>query len=226
MFYADVFISTIIIFILTLILAVLISSNAVRTKRAPFIFWSSGLWIFAVSVLLETIFSAGISNSILMDSYLFLVAVLVEMLALGSVYLLGNRKLMNGYVIYSVLADIILGVSLLITPLPGMIITGVVAGILPIAVVITSSIVTFPAAALLIIISYVSYRKRADKKLISIILGVIVVSVAGTLYIAAFPAFLYYAEFIGIVLLWLGFVDFSRIFASSPKENTQKNVTG
>jgi hypothetical protein len=32
-----------------------------------------------------------------------------------------------------------------------------------------------------------------------------------TLYIAAFPAFLYYAEFIGILLLWMGFVDFKTL---------------
>ena len=80
MLYFDVFVSTIIIFILTLILAFLISTNAVRTQKAPFIFWSTGLWIFAISVLMETVFSAGIVNSILMDSYLFLVAILVEML--------------------------------------------------------------------------------------------------------------------------------------------------
>ncbi|MGP6207406.1 hypothetical protein ACNF42_05190 [Cuniculiplasma sp. SKW3] len=225
MLYFDVFISTIIIFILTLILAFLISTNAVRTHKAPFLFWSAGLWIFAISVLIETVFSAGIINSILMDSYLFLVAILVELLALGSVYLLGNVNLMKGYTIYSIVSDIILGISLLITPLPNMIITGVVAGVLPLLVVITSSIVTFPAAALLIIISYVSYRKKADRKLISIILGVIVVSIAGTLYIAAFPAFLYYAEFTGIVLLWLGFVDFSKIFSGNKQQNMQKNVS-
>ena len=225
MLYFDVFVSTIIIFILTLILAFLISTNAVRTQKAPFIFWSTGLWIFAVSVLMETVFSAGIVNSILMDSYLFLVAILVEMLSLGSVYILGNEKLITGYTAYSVIVDIILLISLLITPLPNMIITGVVSGVLPLLIVITSSIVTFPAAALLIIISYISYRKKADRKLISIIVGVIVVSIAGTLYIAAFPAFLYYAEFIGIVLLWLGFVDFSKIFSSARNQNTQKNIS-
>ena len=225
MLYFDVFVSTIIIFILTLILAFLISTNAVRTQKAPFIFWSTGLWIFAVSVLMETVFSAGIVNSILMDSYLFLVAILVEMLSLGSVYLLGNEKLIKGYIAYSIIVDIILLISLLITPLPNMIITGVVSGVLPLLIVITSSIVTFPAAALLIIISYISYRKKADRKLISIIAGVIVVSIAGTLYIAAFPAFLYYAEFIGIVLLWLGFVDFSKIFSSARNQKTQKNIS-
>ncbi len=216
MFYPIVFISTIIIFLLTILLAILITTNLVRTGKMPFLFWSTGLWIFAISVLLEILFSASIYNNLLMDSYLFLVAILVEMLALGSVYLFNNSTLIRSYVAYSIISDIILAISLALTPIPNMIITGVVAGLLPLSLVITSSIVTFPAAALLIIISAISYRKKADRKLISIILGVIVVSIAGTLYIAAFPAFLYYAEFLGIVLLWLGFVDFSKLFKANP----------
>jgi hypothetical protein len=79
--------------------------------------------------------------------------------------------------------------------------------------------VTFPAAIILILIAALSYRKTRNPKLISIIIGVVVVSVAGTLYIVQFPAFLYYAEFIGILLLWIGFVDFSLI----KKMFTRKN---
>jgi hypothetical protein len=82
----------------------------------------------------------------------------------------------------------------------------IVFGALPIFIVITSSIVTFPAAAILIAIAAISYLHRHSAKMLSIIAGVVVVSVAGTLYIAAIPAFLYYSEFIGILLLWLGFI--------------------
>ncbi len=46
----------------------------------------------------------------------------------------------------------------------------------------------------------------ASKKMLSIIAGVIIVSIAGSLYIVHFPAFLYYSEFIGISLLWFGFI--------------------
>ena len=44
-----------------------------------------------------------------------------------------------------------------------------------------------------------------------------------TLYIAAYPAFLYYAEFIGIVLLWIGFVDFRYLFRAG---EVNKSVNG
>ena len=64
-------------------------------------------------------------------------------------------------------------------------------------------------------IAAISYKRTRSKKMLSIIAGVIVVSIAGTLYIASFPEFLYFSEFIGILLLWAGFFDagtFKRSF--------------
>ncbi len=84
-----------------------------------------------------------------------------------------------------------------------------VDGIIPFGVVFTSSLITFPAFLVLIAIAALSYKKIRNQKMLSIIAGVIVVSIAGSLYIAQFPAFLYYSEFIGILLLWFGFFDFS-----------------
>ena len=50
-----------------------------------------------------------------------------------------------------------------------------------------------------------SYLQKHNPRMLSIILGVIVVATAGSLYIAAIPELLYYSEFIGMVLLWFGF---------------------
>lgn len=47
--------------------------------------------------------------------------------------------------------------------------------------------------------------------MLSIIAGVVIVSIAGSLFIAQFPAFLYYSEFIGILLLCLGFFDYKSL---------------
>ncbi|MDE1870492.1 MAG: hypothetical protein KGH71_05965, partial [Candidatus Micrarchaeota archaeon] len=69
---------------------------------------------------------------------------------------------------------------------------------------------TFPAATVLVIVAAMGYRRTRSLKMVSIIAGVVVVSVAGTLYIASFPSFLYYAEFAGMLLLWMGFYDFRR----------------
>ena len=81
----------------------------------------------------------------------------------------------------------------------------IVYGVLPLPVVVASSIATFPASLVIIATALLSYLKTRSRKMLSIILGVIIVSIAGTLYIVQFPVLLYYAEALGIVLLWIGF---------------------
>ncbi len=206
--YFEAEISTVIILILSIGLSMIISLNLMRKRTVSLFYWSAGLWVFSISVAIEVAFAFGIFSGILINSYLFLVAIIVEFLALGSISLLNKKRITDSYLIFNIAADIFLLFSLATNNVGDIITHGVVFGPLPILVTIASSIVTFPAAVLLVVISAVSYRKTRNKKLLSIIAGVIVVSIAGTLYIVAFPAFLYYAELAGIALLWLGFVDF------------------
>ena len=206
--YFEAEISTVIILLLSIGLSMIISLNLMRKRTVSLFYWSAGLWVFSISVAIEVAFAFGIFSGILINSYLFLVAIIVEFLALGSVSLLNKKRITDSYLIFNIAADIFLLFSLATNNVGDIITHGVVFGPLPILVTIASSIVTFPAAVLLVVISAVSYRKTRNKKLLSIIAGVIVVSIAGTLYIVAFPAFLYYAELAGIALLWLGFVDF------------------
>lgn len=206
--YFEAEISTVIILLLSIGLSMIISLNLMRKRTVSLFYWSAGLWVFSISVAIEVAFAFGIFSGILINSYLFLVAIIVEFLALGSVSLLNKKRLTDSYLIFNIAADIFLLFSLATNNVGNIITHGVVFGPLPILVTIASSIATFPAAVLLVVISAVSYRKTRNKKLLSIIAGVIVVSIAGTLYIVAFPAFLYYAELAGIALLWLGFVDF------------------
>lgn len=201
-------ISTIVILILSLGLSILISSNYIRKKQLNLLAWTSGLWVFSISVALEVVFSTNYETSLLMKSYLILVAVLVELLALGSVLLLKKHNITIYYGIYMIISTVFVIVSAVISHVGDIVTHGVVYGVLPILISISSITVTFPAAILLIYISLTSYIKTKNPKLLSIVVGVIIVSVAGTLYIVEFPAFLYYAEFFGILLLWIGFVDF------------------
>lgn len=96
--------------------------------------------------------------------------------------------------------------ALIIGSLGNILVNYIVYGILPLSVVIASSIITFPAAIIIIALALKTYFKQKKPKMISIVLGVIVVSIAGTLYVVQVPAFLYYSEFIGILLLWYGFI--------------------
>jgi hypothetical protein len=203
--------STLFIFLASSVLAVLLTKNYAMIKNNSFLYWSVGMWLFAFAVLLEVVFSFSIYLPLLMGAYLFSVAVLVQMLSMGSMNLLKKRVFMVSYGAYSVAVDIFLLFSLIYSPVGNIIIGGVVFGALPLLVTVASSFVTFPAAAILIVTAAFSLRRRKSYKLVYIIAGTVVVSIAGTLYIAAFPAFLYYAEFIGILLLWMGFVDFKTL---------------
>ncbi len=208
-------ISTIIIFVMSFSLSTVITASYRSRRTSSLLMWSAGLWIFSLAVLLEVLFSVGIYSQLLIKSYLVLVSLLVEMLAMGSVLLLRNKKLTAGYTAYAFLSTVFL-VYIMASAgsLGNLLSNGVVFGVIPVMVAVGSAMISGPAAVLLILISAVSYRKRKDPKLLSIIAGVVIVSIAGSLYIAAFPAFLYYSEFIGVLLLWLGFVDFRNIMSN------------
>ncbi|KQB35412.1 hypothetical protein [Acidiplasma cupricumulans] len=202
---AFVEISVIIILLLTAGLTAVIFMKYQKNHGLHLLYWGLGLLVFVISVFLELLMAAGIFSRFLIDLYLFLVAILVDFLAMGSFALFGNKKYLNYYYLYTGLASIFLLITLIIYPVGKIIIHHIVFGPLPLMVVVSSSFVSFPAAFFIILIAALSYKKSRNIKLLSIIAGVIVVSIAGTLYIAAIPVFLYYAEFIGILLLWIGF---------------------
>ncbi len=198
--------STIVILLLTLGLAVKMSNKYFRTRQQPLLLWSTGIWIFAISVAIEVLFAFSVYSQVLAKLYLLLVALIVEFLAFGSVSMLKSKKISLAYYSYSLLTTIILAYALIIGSLGNILVNYIVYGILPLSVVIASSIITFPAAIIIIVLALKTYFKQKKPKMISIVLGVIVVSIAGTLYVVQVPAFLYYSEFIGILLLWYGFI--------------------
>jgi hypothetical protein len=204
-----VLLSTLVIALLSGILAAFMTYKWKNNRTAKsFAFWAIGLWAFTAAVLLESVFSLNIYSEALIDLYLFLVVFLVEALAMGSLYLLKNNTLKAGYIIYILVIDFAMVLALQFSNTSNLIITYVVYGVLPLAVVVVSSLGTFPAAFILIVVAALSYKRTKNAKMLSIIAGTLVVSIAGSLYIAAFPEFLYYSEFIGILLLWFGFLGF------------------
>lgn len=200
----------IIVLFLSTLLALYMTDNFVRNSARSALFWSMGLWLFVVGIIEEIIFASGIYSSLLIKSYLFIVAVLVELLAVGSLQLMHSKLLKNVYYAYSVATSAFLVYALVASSIGNIITTHVVFGPLPVIVTIASVFVTFPAAILLVLTAALTYRKTSSSKMLSIIAGVIIVSVAGTLYIVSFPAFLYISEFIGVLLLWFGFYTFRK----------------
>jgi hypothetical protein len=223
LFESAVLISTLIIALLSGILAAFMTYKWKSNRGTKsFAFWATGLWVFTAAVLLESIFSLNIYSEALGDVYLFLVVFLVEALAMGSLYLMKNNMIKAIYIVYIIVIDFAMVLALQASNTSNLIVTYVVYGALPLAVVVISSLGTFPAAFILIVVAALTYKNTKNVKMLSIIAGTVVVSIAGTLYIAAFPEFLYYSEFIGILLLWFGFINFGG--KKYPKSIHNRNI--
>ena len=220
--------STAVTFVLAAILAVFLTQNYLQRRSKSYLFWSIGLWLFALSVFEEFLFSSGYYGESLIRSYLGIAAILVEFLALGSIQLVKSSRVRIAYYLFCVASTVALGYFLGTETIGNILVSYVVSGAPPLSIVTVSSIITFPAAIVLIATAALSYRKTRNPKMLSIIAGVVIVAIAGSLYIAQFPAFLYFSEFIGILLLWLGFFNFhsgkeSNEAAASTAEATQES---
>ncbi len=169
-------------------------------------YWAVGLALVAATLFEEAAFYAGVTSVALLQAYLVLVAVLVGTLSLGSAQFWARplyRRLYAGYVVVSSAAT---AIACAVTAAPlSIIVGGVVTGNPPLAIVVTSSLVTFPAAAVMVVGSLRDAFRTKVWRLLYVAAGVIVISIAGGLYIAAFPITLYFAEFAGVFLLFLGF---------------------
>ena len=201
-----VLVTTIIVFALSAALAFLLTRKYAKNRGRAYLFWSLGLWVFAIGILLEVVFALNVYSPFLADAYLLLVVVLVELLAMGSMELVKTKLLRQAFIVFVVLATSYTAYTLITVNVGNIIVDYVVAGQLPLSVVISSSIATFTAAVVLVVVALKGFIKTKSRKLLSIVAGVIVVSIAGTLYIVQYPAFLYIAEFVGILLLWFGFI--------------------
>jgi hypothetical protein len=103
--------------------------------------------------------------------------------------------------------------------MPGsMVLAGVVSGNPPLLLLLLSSLVTVPATFVLLGAVAISLRKSWKWQTLMMGIGACVLATGGALYIAAFPVALYYSEFIGIVLIFIG-------LASLPQRTTVPTLT-
>ncbi len=189
-----------------------------RSALRPHLYWSLGLGLVAVTIFEEAAFVNGLWSAGLVQSYLFLIAFLVGLLSLGSAEagLTGAWK--NAYFGYvAVVSAATLAFCLLEPVGPGILSGGIVTGSPPLGILVASSALTVPAAVLMVVSSLMQARRQRRWRLAWIALGIIVISIAGGLYIASIPETLYYAEFVGVVLLFLGFGGVRGLSAGYPE---------
>lgn len=203
--------STLVFFVLSSVLSAYITKSYFVRKQKNYLYWSAGMWIFALSDLFEVLFAFGIYNQPMAKVYLFLVALLVVPLAMGSLELTKSRRPRITYLVYSVITVLILAYYTFTANVGNIVTDSVVNGNLPLNVIVWSSVITFPALIIIVAIAALGYIRTKRKKLLWIIAGMIVFAVGGMLYVESLPGSVYYAEFIGLVMLWLGFFDFNLL---------------
>jgi len=188
-----------------------------RTRVMVQVWWAGGLALSTGAMAVESIVYAGILTEPLLQAYVFLSGALVGILSIGATRVLRSPRLELGYSLYTVLACGVLGVFSFTTSMPlGMVTQGIITGDPPLSLLIISSLVTGPATIVLLASSASSLRRSRDWRTLLLVAGALVLGAGGTLYIASFPVALYYAEFIGIVLLFTGLMSLKPMAPAAP----------
>jgi len=193
--------------VVALLLGALILGRYGRERRLWNLYWGTGIVLVFVTLVEESALDAGMWSQLLIRSYLVITAVLVGVLSLGSAELALSRRwkyLWFGFIGVVSAACVAVGA---LTPVPSSIMfDGAVWSLPPTIVVVASSLVTVPGAAMLIGTSLYGVVRQRRFYLLYVTLGTIVFALGGSLYIASFPAAMYFADFAGTVLLFFGFV--------------------
>jgi hypothetical protein len=210
--------------LLTAVLTILATRGFVRfyrTRKHSQLGWGVGLGFGAIATAIELLAYVGVVSTILLQAYVFFSAAIVGTLSLGSVRAFRLPIYRNLYAGYIIVTSAVVGFFSFTTPVSAsMVQSGVISGNPPVFLLVLSSFITVPATFVLLGFAVVSLRRAFHWKGLLMIAGASVLAAGGFFYIASFPVALYYAEFVGIVLLFIGLTDFSRWLAPAPTAST------
>lgn len=179
--------------------------------------WAVGLGLGTAATAAELLAYVGVVSSVLLQAYVFFSAAIVGVLSLGTLRAFHKVRWNRAYIAYIGATLALVAFFSFTTPMPvSMVSSGVISGNPPLLLLVLSSFVTIPATIVLLGACVMSLRKSFRWRGLMMLSGACVLGAGGFFYIASFPVMLYYAEFVGIVLLFFGLVDFSRWTLASP----------
>jgi hypothetical protein len=172
------------------------------------LWWGSGLALATVAMVIEAVVYLGVVTMPLLQAYMFVSAGIVGVLSLGATRILKNARVEAAYTYYTLAGCVVVALFCAITPVStGIVVGGIISGNPPVLILVLSSFVTVPATVVLLAASALSLRRSWRWQTLLMAAGALVLGAGGTLYIASFPVALYYAEFIGILMLFLGLIS-------------------
>jgi hypothetical protein len=194
------------------VLLAVVAGRAFRTfwerKLRTQLAWGSGLLLGAAAMFVETVVYVGYPSVPILQAYVFLSAAIVGVLSLGATKILKRPRFEQVYAGYMVVCCGLVALFSALTPLPlSMVNGGVITGDPPLLLLVLSTLVTGPATVVLIGSAVLSLRRSWRWQTMLMVAGALVLGAGGTFYIASFPVILYYAEFLGIGLLFLGLIS-------------------
>ncbi|MDE1821369.1 MAG: hypothetical protein KGJ23_13195 [Euryarchaeota archaeon] len=181
--------------------------------------WAAGLVLASLAMVVEAVVYDGVVTVPLLQAYIFLSAALVGVLSLGATRVLRSPRLERGYSLFIWAATAVVGVISFVVPVsPSQMVSprglgGIISGSPPLSLILASTVITGPATVVLLASAIVGLRRSRKWQTLLLIAGALVLGAGGTLYIASFPVFLYYAEFIGIILLFFGIISLPKVAA-------------
>jgi hypothetical protein len=211
--------------VLTLLLAILTVRGVARyaTRRVwTQLMWAMGLLLATAAMAVEAVVYLGVVSEPLLQAYVFFSAAIVGVLSLGATRVLRRPAIERGYAVYTWATIAVVGVfSFLVRVPPSIVSGGIITGEPPLLLVVLSSLVTGPATIVLLASSATALRRSWRWQTLLLVAGALILGAGGSLYIASFPVALYYAEFIGIVVLFLGLVSLPQSApAATPAPST------
>jgi hypothetical protein len=208
------------LFVLTGLLVVL-CARGVREFRSnrkfTQLWWAGGLALAAAAMAVEAVVYIGVVTESLLQAYVFFSAAIVGILSLGATKVLHRPRLERGYTYYTLVTCLAVAGASFLTPLSraAMVSQGIIVGNPPLVLLVLSSLVTVPATVVLLSASVVALRRTWKWQTLLMIGGALILGAGGALYIASFPVALYYAEFIGILLLFFGLIGLPKPTAAA-----------
>lgn len=207
------------------VLAVRGFARAARTRKPTQALWGAGMALGAAAMAIELLAFIGFVTEGLLQAYVFLSAAIVGVLSLGAASSLRRPRLARGFSVFELGALAATGLACAGTHLPtSMVVAGIISGNPPVSLLVLSSVVTVPATIVLLGTAFVSLRRSFHWSHLTMVAGAVVLGAGGALYIASFPVMLYYAEFIGIILLFVGLVNLSKLSVVVPASQPRPAV--
>lgn len=187
-----------------------------RRKKIYQFIWGIGILIFSITTLFEFISETSGWNVLMYRIYYILIASLVAILGLGTVYLFNRHARRYLTVYFSVVI-----IFLIIYTMNAEVDTGKLDNVLvggaamPDQVRILSPLLTIPGSVALIGGALYSFHLTRRSYNLFIGIGALFVAAGGALSRAGLEEALYILELIGITLMYIGFIKSEEVIARS-----------